>query len=110
MRPPCPRGSRGPGPQRNKMQRMALIETKSADAWFTDGCRFEVMNSPDQAREAYGQAVKADPSFLPAHVNLGFMHLRDGDYEASLKCFTRALALQPETPENLNNLGYICER
>lgn len=55
----------------------------------------------------YLQAIKADPNDVEAHLQVGIMLAKMGDYEQSLKYFNRVIALHPDNPAALNNRGNL---
>ena len=59
------------------------------DAIFMELRRYE------DARNAFGRAVDADPDFAAAHYNLSFVLSQLGDFDAALRETRRALELEP---------------
>lgn len=52
----------------------------------------------EMARVGYLMALKNDPSFWPAHVQLGFMAMEERDAVSAQKYFSAAAALAPSEP------------
>lgn len=52
-----------------------------------------------------GQAVQFDPSFAPAHLNLGNALRELKRHREALACYDRALAIRPDYAEALNGRG-----
>lgn len=52
----------------------------------------------EMAKVGYLMALKSDPSFWPAHVQLGFMAMDDRDAAAAQGHFSAAAAIQPDEP------------
>ncbi len=52
----------------------------------------------EMAKVGYLMALKGDPSFWPAHVQLGFMALDDRDAVTAQEHFSAAAAINPEEP------------
>ncbi|MDD5645192.1 MAG: tetratricopeptide repeat protein, partial [bacterium] len=48
------------------------------------------------AEESYKNAIKCDPRFEKAYVNMGFLLKETGDYEMAIAYFKKALELDPE--------------
>jgi tetratricopeptide (TPR) repeat protein len=69
-----------------------------------------------KARRRYREAVKALSERLKARENavdivrLGELHLAVGDHKEARDCLQKALALEPENPFALVDLGVICTR
>ncbi len=49
----------------------------------------------EDARNAFGRAVDADPDFAAAHYNLSFVLSQLGDFDGALRETRRALELEP---------------
>jgi tetratricopeptide (TPR) repeat protein len=52
----------------------------------------------EMARVGYRMALKNDPSFWPAHVQLGFMAMDDRDAVSAQEQFSAAAAINPDEP------------
>jgi hypothetical protein len=52
----------------------------------------------EMARVGYAMALKGDPAFWPAHMQLGLMAMEDRDATAAQQHFLDAALLQPEEP------------
>lgn len=52
----------------------------------------------EMARVGYMMALKGDPSFWPAHVQLGFMAMDDRDAATAQEHFSAAAAIKPDEP------------
>jgi tetratricopeptide (TPR) repeat protein len=63
-----------------------------------------------EARQAFEQATRINPRYMPAHVNLGNTLAVLKQENAALKEFLTAIALQPEDPFALYNIGLIYGR
>jgi len=79
-------------PRRPRGQQPSQAET--ALAWFERGRRLED-ESLDEARRAYQEAIHLRPSFIEAHLNLGFLHHHDGNLKDAEACYRRALQYDP---------------
>jgi tetratricopeptide (TPR) repeat protein len=58
----------------------------------------ERANKPDEAREAYGQALTEDLSYYAAHSRLARLQLKAGDTTAAITEMDLAIQLQPNDP------------
>ncbi len=57
----------------------------------------------DGAQQLFDQAVQADPKYERAWINLGLVHARRGEDEASLRSFRRVM----DDPSAYNNIGFV---
>jgi tetratricopeptide (TPR) repeat protein len=57
------------------------------------------------AEGLYRQAVKLDPSYFPAQLNLGILLFKDGRYDEAIKECTKAVTLRPDHPSAHFHLG-----
>ncbi len=76
--------------------------------WFEIGCDLE-MTCPDEARDAYRQALEANPESANAHVNLGRLLHESGDVRAAEQHYREALAVRRTDLTALFNLGVALE-
>src|SRR4051794_35077525 len=76
----------------------------NAGALVAKGDALYALGAPDQARDAYRQAVAADSSAVAAHIGLGRTLVRASPREAEAQ-FLAATARQPDNVNALNNLG-----
>lgn len=72
--------------------------------WHSATCA-ERLNLWQEAQADYTELTITNPHFAPAWVNLGRVHLAQGDYEGALSCFTRAIELNPEDANAFFNAG-----
>lgn len=72
--------------------------------WHSATCA-ERLNLWQEAQADYTELTVTNPQFAPAWVNLGRVHLAQGDYEGALSCFTRAIELNPEDANAFFNAG-----
>ncbi len=66
-------------------------------AWFRIGHILEQLNRADEARHAYGNAVKASPDLPEANLRYGIMSYQVGDMDAALSSLSRVRKLVPNT-------------
>ena len=81
---------------------------QGAYAAYLEGCRLDEDEATyDDAEAAYGEALRLDPAFGSAIINLGNLAFRRGDELAARGYYERALALDPNQPEAHYNLGFM---
>ena len=81
---------------------------RSAEQWFRLGCELEGA-SPLEARQAYMQALEADPDCADAHLNLGRLDHEAGNLGAAEARYRRAVECDPEDATAHYNLGVLLE-
>lgn len=113
-------------PHHPEVARELALRYEQAERWadaYTVWRRLlnEVQNQPDwrwhsaqcaerlglwqEAQADYTELTIVQPEFAPVWVNLGRVHLAQGDYEGALSCFTRAIELAPEDANAFFNAG-----
>jgi type IV pilus assembly protein PilF len=84
-------------------RKRAEIRTELASSYYRDG-RLAV------ALEETQRAVKIDPRYAPAHGLLGLIYMDLGDRREAEDSFGRALRLEPDNSDILNNFGwFLCQ-
>lgn len=64
---------------------------------------------PEQALEKLQKAVQQDPDYAPARSTLALVYAARGDTVSADEQFRKAVALQPNNPQTLNNYGvFLC--
>jgi tetratricopeptide (TPR) repeat protein len=86
----------------------AAVPIRSAGEWFDLGLELEAY-SPDEARQAYHQALELDPTLADAHVNLGRLYHEAGEHVRAEAHYRAAIAQAPEDPVPYFNLGVLLE-
>ncbi len=66
-------------------------------AWYKIGTIMETMHRTDEARNAYGKAIRATPDLAEAHMRYGMMAFHAGDLESALFSLERVTRLVPNT-------------
>ncbi|HEY7041684.1 MAG TPA: tetratricopeptide repeat protein [Methylomirabilota bacterium] len=82
--------------------------TRTAEEWFDLGCELEAA-SPDEARQAYEQALDLDPALADAHVNLGRLFHHAGEAGPAETHYRSAIAHAPRDPVAHFNLAALLE-
>ena len=63
----------------------------SAEQAYVEGLAFDKKSKELELRASYGDALRRDPGFAPAHVALGLSYYRSGEYEKAASHLTHAL-------------------
>ena len=80
----------------------------SAEQWFDLASELED-TSPVEARQAYLQAIAADPGFADAHLNLGRLEHEAGELGKAEAHYRRAVQCAPEDATAHFNLAVLLE-
>lgn len=83
-------------------------DDRAAYRAFTRGLALE-KNAPDEAKEAYREALRLDPMAVPAMVNLGRLEHVGGDLDTAEQHYREALALDEEERTAAFNLAILAE-
>ena len=91
-----------------------VIRKKKAERKYREGLEFHKKELYNEAEVAYKEAIRIDPGFYKAYVNIGTATLANlknpGDGEALSKAeqfFNKALELKPDNAISLYNLGTL---
>ena len=79
-----------------------------AQQWLDRGMYLEE-SSPEEACQAYREALRLDPSLVDAHINLGFLLHRDGRLPEAEECYRAAIAYAPGEILGYFNLAVVLE-
>jgi tetratricopeptide (TPR) repeat protein len=83
-------------------------EREAAERWFQRALTLEE-DSPEEARQAYQEAIRLRPAFIDAHVNLGLLNHNLGRLMDAEACYRRALEHDPTLALAHFNLGVLLE-
>ncbi len=83
-------------------------QAEAALAWFGRAMTLQD-DSLEEARRAYAEAIRLQPEFAEAHVNLGLLNHNAGDLEEAEACYRRALRHRPDLVLAHFNLGVVLE-
>jgi tetratricopeptide (TPR) repeat protein len=87
---------------------LSVIERRDAQRWFEQALSLEEHAAGD-AIDAYRRAVRADPAFLDARINLGSLLHEAGRLEEAEAAYREAIAVCGEDAVLLYNLGVLLD-
>ena len=90
------------------LKRQPAARPASAEDWFERGAVLEAQDQ-EAAREAYAQAIAADPGLLKARINLGCLLHEMGRLEQAEATYREALRIHGPEPVVLYDLGVLLE-
>ena len=82
--------------------------TLTAEQWFHIACELDSV-SPLEAQHAYLQALRADPEYADAHVNLGRLLHETGELGRAEAYYRKAAEHAPDDPTIYYNLAVLLE-
>ena len=72
------------------------------------GVATEMMaTDPDAAKSYLLKALDINPASVPVLSQLGFIYVRDNDYQRAIDTYQKVAKLEPHLPDTFFNLGYI---
>jgi tetratricopeptide (TPR) repeat protein len=74
------------------------------------GVAFINMQRVAEAREAFESALAIEPRYAPALVNIGNLHLEDGDVDGAIRYYERAVLCDDDYALAHHNLGVAYKR
>lgn len=80
----------------------------TAEEWYQLGCELELSSSPE-AKDAYEHALRLDPDYADAHVNLGRLLHEDGTPALAEPHYRAAMRARPDHDTAAFNLGVALE-
>ena len=83
-------------------------QAEAALTWFERAMALQA-DSPDEARRAYQEALRFQPAFVEAHVNLGLLNHNAGELKEAETCYRRALQYGPDSALAHFNLAVVLE-
>ena len=96
-------------PARLKMPRRGQpSQAESALTWFERALALQT-DSREEARRAYLEALRLQPAFVEAHINLGLLHHDAEELTEAETCYRRALQFGPESALAHFNLAVVLE-
>ena len=61
----------------------------------------------DEALKHYKEAVRIDPNYADAHINMGVTLDKKGDLQEALQCYAKAIQINPEHAAAHRNMGLV---
>jgi Flp pilus assembly protein TadD len=61
----------------------------------------------EDAIKAHNNALKIDPNYCEAWVNMGVTYRKKGDYDKAEDCYNKAMLIDPNDPQLWSNLGSL---
>jgi tetratricopeptide (TPR) repeat protein len=89
---------------------IVLEDPLSAEEHVTLGVAYERKGEPESAAREYERALRKEPGYFRARVNLGNVRLAQERYGEARQEYLAALALRPADPEATNNLAWAAIR
>lgn len=86
-----------------EMKKENDLETRAL--YFNIAKAYEKISDSDQAMNNYGLALKVDPNYVEAHLDLGILLAKNGKYASAIQHFNYALYLDPRMQLVHNNIG-----
>lgn len=84
------------------------VPIRTAGEWFDLGLELEAY-SPDEARQAYRQALELEPTLADAHVNLGRLYHEAKEHDKAEAHYRAAIERAPDDPVPHFNMGVLLE-
>ncbi len=79
----------------------------NADAEYRAGREAMRAGNPETAADAFERAVRIDPGFAPAWLNLGIARARVQDWEGAVAAYESLIELDPGHAKALNNMANV---
>ena len=84
---------------------MSLGEYSSAAAINKQAVEIYKNHAIPGAAKLYRDALRLEPSYFPAQLNLGILLFKEGNFEDSIKECTKAVTMRPDHPSAHFHLG-----
>jgi len=96
-----------PGIPPTTMKPLPGEKEKPPDAreYFLSGCSYHELEMYTEAVKYYQKAIKLNPDFTEAFINLGVAYYQLGKYSKAIDAYEKALQLNPQSPSLYNKLG-----
>jgi len=92
------------------LQTATLIDPNRGEAYYLLGMAYQEQENIPRAVETYEKLLVISPDFKEAHYNLGYINLvYINDFDAAIRYFTQAAALDPMYTDAFFNRGYSYE-
>jgi tetratricopeptide (TPR) repeat protein len=96
-----------PGIPPPSMKPLPEKKEKPLDArdYFLRGCSYHELEMYSEAVKYYRKAIKLNPDYTEAFINLGVTYYQLGKYSKAIDAYEKALRLNPRSPSLYNKLG-----
>jgi protein O-GlcNAc transferase len=88
-----------------RAQALAESFPSSFILWNIFGAANIGLGRPHEAEQGFSRAIKLNPDYPDAHVNMGNMLQKQGRLEEAIAAYQRALAIKPDHPDAYYNMG-----
>lgn len=85
----------------------AQVDTAQAKEAYNEGIKASQAGKLDEAALQYRAAIKYNPDYADAHLNLGAVLFERKEYDQALESFEKAVSLSPKNVDALANLGRV---
>lgn len=83
--------------------------SRSVTLYYIKGAAHSRLSQFESAINSYKTALKINPDFAGAYLNMGIALKEQGDFEGAIASYKRALKISPDFAEAHNNLGVVLE-
>ena len=90
-------------------QRQTSRARLTARQWYERALELE-QDSPEEACHAYEEAVKIEPTFADAHLNLGLLYHVGNQLDRAEGCYRKAIESRPDEPLAYFNLAGVLKQ
>jgi len=80
-------------------------ESENADAYYGLACAYKELEQYQKAAENFQRAIKLEPNYTSAWLNLGVVHTKMSMSEEAIKCYKKVILLEPNNLIAHFNLG-----
>lgn len=85
----------------------SMADTEKAKEFFNQGVKFQKENNEYGAIGAFQTAIKEDPNYIDAYINLGTIYFNKKEYDNALKQFKTATEKDATSKDAFANLGRV---
>ncbi len=107
---PLPKASANRGYQYGKIKKPTAGDRPTAERLFERGIGAQSRRDPGGAASFFGASASADPTYFPAHYNLGLVGYSSGQWYQALSAFETALVLDPNSAPARYNFALTLQK